>query len=74
MRHRERARQALYWTAVSLLVCERLPFNEAARRMGLDDDTLKDILHRHRQRRLDVRQRGSPEPFERSQANERIHH
>jgi hypothetical protein len=47
MRHRERIRQALYWTAVSLLVCERLPFEAAARRMGIDEDTLKDILDRH---------------------------
>jgi hypothetical protein len=46
MRHHERTRQALYWTAISLIVCEGLPFDEAARRMGIDDETLKDLLAR----------------------------
>ena len=53
MRHYERSKRALYWTAVSLIVCEGLPLDLAARRMGVDDDQLKDILHRRRTVRLD---------------------
>ena len=53
MRHYERSKRALYWTAVSLMVCEGLPLEQAARRMGVDDDVLKDILHRRRTVRLD---------------------
>ena len=52
MRHYERTKRALYWTAVSLIVCEGLPLDQAARRMGVDDDKLKDILHRRRTVRL----------------------
>jgi DNA-directed RNA polymerase specialized sigma24 family protein len=53
MRHYERSKRALYWTAVSLIVCEGLPLEQAARRMGINDDELKDILHRRRTVRLD---------------------
>jgi hypothetical protein len=53
MRHYERSKRALYWTAVSLIVCEGLPLEQAARRMGVNDDELKDILHRRRTVRLD---------------------
>ncbi len=53
MRHYERTKRALYWTAVSLIVCEGLPLEQAARRMGIDDDELRDILHRRRTVRLD---------------------
>jgi DNA-directed RNA polymerase specialized sigma24 family protein len=53
MRHYERTKRALYWTAVSLIVCEGLPLEQAARRMGIDHDQLKDILHRRRTVRLD---------------------
>jgi DNA-directed RNA polymerase specialized sigma24 family protein len=53
MRHYERTKRALYWTAVSLIVCEGLPLEQAARRMGIDDAQLKDILHRRRTVRLD---------------------
>jgi hypothetical protein len=53
MRHYERTKRALYWTAVSLIVCEGLPLEQAARRMGVHDDQLKDILHRRRTVRLD---------------------
>jgi hypothetical protein len=52
VRHYERTKLALYWTAVSLIVCEGLPLEQAARRMGIDDEQLKDILHR-RTLRLD---------------------
>lgn len=53
MRHYERAKRALYWTAVSLIVCEGLPLEQAARRMGVDDERLRDILHRRRTVHLD---------------------
>jgi hypothetical protein len=53
MRHYERTKRALYWTAVSLIVCEGLPLEEAAQRMGVDDDSLRDILRRRRTVRLD---------------------
>ena len=53
MRHYERTKRALYWTAVSLIVCEGLPLTQAAQRMGIQDDQLRDILHRRRTVRLD---------------------
>jgi hypothetical protein len=53
MRHYERTKRALYWTAISLIVCEGLPLEQAARRMGVDHEQLKDILHRRRTVRLD---------------------
>jgi hypothetical protein len=53
MRHYERTKRALYWTAVSLIVCEGLPLEQAARRMGVDDERLRDILHRRRTVHLD---------------------
>lgn len=54
MRHYERTKRALYWTAVSLIVCEGLPIEQAARRMGVDLDELIDILRRRRTIRLDT--------------------
>jgi predicted DNA-binding protein (UPF0251 family) len=53
MRHYERTKRALYWTAISLIVCEALPLEQAARRMGVDDEMLKDILHKRRTVHLD---------------------
>ena len=53
MRHHERTKRALYWTAISLIVCEGLPHHEAARRMGVDEAQLRDILSRKRTIRLD---------------------
>ena len=52
MRHYERTKRALYWTAISLIVCEGLPLEQAARRMGVDDEMLKDILQRRRTVRI----------------------
>lgn len=37
---------ALYWSAVSLMVCEGLLMEQAANRLGVDADLLEDILHR----------------------------
>ena len=48
MRYYERSKRALYWTAISLIVCDGLPLEQAARHMGIDDERLRDILHRRR--------------------------
>lgn len=61
MRHRERARQAMYWTAVSLIVCERLTLDEAARRLNLDEETLEDLLDRHAIVQSDLQPRDADE-------------
>jgi hypothetical protein len=45
-RHDIRTESALYWSAVSLIVCEGLPIDKAAERLGVDDEALRDILHR----------------------------
>jgi transposase len=54
MRHYERNKRALYWTAISLIICEGLPVDEAAQRMGVERDELIDILKRRRTVRLDT--------------------
>lgn len=45
-REGDRNEAAIYWTAVSLIVCEGLPIDKAAERLGIDGDLLRDILHR----------------------------
>lgn len=42
----DRNEAAIYWTAVTLIVCEGLPIDKAAERLGIDGDLLRDILHR----------------------------
>ncbi len=42
----DRNEAAIYWTAVSLIVCEGLPIDKAAERLGIEGDLLRDILHR----------------------------
>jgi hypothetical protein len=37
---------ALYWSAVSLMVCEGLPMEEAANQLGVEDEDLRLILQR----------------------------
>lgn len=37
---------ALYWSAVSLMVCEGLPLEEAASQLGVEDAELRLILER----------------------------
>ena len=44
--HDPRTEAALYWTAVSLIVCEGLSIEKAAERLGVDAEDLTDILHR----------------------------
>jgi predicted HTH domain antitoxin len=41
---------ALYWSAVSLLVCEGISIEHAARRLGLAADQLREILERRQER------------------------
>ena len=41
---------ALYWSAVSLIVCEGLSVGAAAERLGIENGRLRNILRRRRQR------------------------
>jgi len=41
---------ALYWSAVSLIVCEGLSVGAAAKRLGIENGRLRNILRRRRQR------------------------
>jgi hypothetical protein len=41
-----RAEAALYWSAVSLIVCEGLSIDKAAERLGVEHERLRTILHR----------------------------
>lgn len=41
-----RSESALYWTAVSLIVCEGMPVDKAAERLGVDGEQLRDLLER----------------------------
>lgn len=41
---------ALYWSAVSLIVCEGLSVGAAAERLGLENGRLRNILRRRRRR------------------------
>lgn len=42
---------ALYWSAVSLIVCEGLSVGAAAERLGIENGRLRNILRRRRRRR-----------------------
>lgn len=42
----DRSEAALYWTAVSLIVCERLPMARAAERLNMDVEQLRRLLTR----------------------------
>jgi hypothetical protein len=41
-----RSESALYWTAVSLIVCEGMPVEQAAERLGVGGDDLRSLLER----------------------------
>jgi hypothetical protein len=45
----KRTEAALYWAAVSLIVCEGLPMREAAHRLGIAHEELRGILDRRRE-------------------------
>jgi hypothetical protein len=44
--HDTRTEAALYWAAVSLIVCEGLSIEKAADQLGVEGDELTSILHR----------------------------
>lgn len=44
--HDTRTEAALYWAAVSLIVCEGLSIEKAADRLGVEGEELTHILHR----------------------------
>jgi predicted HTH domain antitoxin len=46
-----RTESAIYWSAVSLIVCEGLSVGAAAERLGIENVRLRNIL-RQRRRRL----------------------
>ena len=45
-KHDHRLEAALYWSAVSLIVCEGLPIDKAAEQLGVAGPELREILHR----------------------------
>lgn len=45
-RQDNRKEAALYWSAVSLIVCEGLPIDKAAEQLGVGGTQLREILHR----------------------------
>jgi hypothetical protein len=52
MERHTRVEAALYWSAVSLIVCEGLPIDKAAEQLGVAGADLRDILHRRQTLRL----------------------
>jgi hypothetical protein len=67
-KHDSRMEAALYWSAVSLIVCEGLPIDKAAEQLGVQGSALRDILHRRQTLRLfdeHPPQRGTVVPFHR---------
>lgn len=51
-KHDTRTEAALYWSAVSLIVCEGLPIDKAAEQLGVAGAELREILHRRQTLRL----------------------
>lgn len=47
-----RTEAAIYWSAVSLIVCEGLPIDKAAEQLGVGGAELREILHRRQTLRL----------------------
>lgn len=47
-----RTEAAIYWSAVSLIVCEGLPIDKAAEHLGVAGNELRQILHRRQTLRL----------------------
>ena len=40
---------AIYWSAVSLIVCEGLAVNKAAKKLGMNVEQLREILQRRQE-------------------------
>ena len=49
-----RTESAIYWSAVSLIVCEGLSVGAAAERLGIENVRLRNILRRRRRRFAEV--------------------
>jgi hypothetical protein len=49
-----RTDSAIYWSAVSLIVCEGLSVGAAAERLGIENVRLRNILRRRRRRFADL--------------------
>jgi hypothetical protein len=47
--HDDHREAALYWSAVSLIVCERISVDDAASRLGLNPDRLREIIERRQE-------------------------
>lgn len=58
--HDSRTEAALYWSAVSLIVCEGLSIEKAADRLGVDGEELTHILHRRQSLRHRLEHASSP--------------
>jgi hypothetical protein len=52
MERQTRMEAVLYWSAVSLIVCEGLPIDKAAEQLGVAGADLREILHRRQTLRL----------------------
>ena len=67
-KHDSRMEAALYWSAVSLIVCEGLPIDKAAEQLGVAGSALREILHRRQTLRFfddAVRRTAKVVPFHR---------
>lgn len=58
--HDNRMEAALYWSAVSLIVCEGLPIDKAAEQLGVANAELREIVQR---RQLLLRRRAQPNSY-----------
>jgi DNA-directed RNA polymerase specialized sigma24 family protein len=56
-----RTEAAIYWSAVSLIICEGLSVGATAERLGIENGRLRNILRRRR-RRLPSTVRGPIRP------------
>lgn len=52
MERQSRVEAALYWSAVSLIVCEGLPIDKAAEQLGVAGPDLRAILHKRQTHRF----------------------
>ena len=52
MERHTRVEAAIYWSAVSLIVCEGLPIDKAAEQLGVAGADLRKILQRRQTLRL----------------------
>jgi predicted HTH domain antitoxin len=59
----KRTEAAIYWSAVSLIVCEDLSIDKAAERLGVESDRLRHILRRRQIGRANDRSRTITRPL-----------